>query len=229
MIKETSLDRLSSEKITTRASIVQIDSYNENDRTVEAVFSTEAPVVVFDWDSYRMIPEILLSSGMKFPSQVPMLDNHNRFSVKDQLGSGRNMRVENSETIGILNFANTPDSESALELVREKHLTDVSIGYTTTSVFIEDGESYTHEGRTYNGPLKLALETNIKEISLTPIGADEFAKIRSEDKPMTNKEIDEMKNTNKRLLTELENANSALKVITYNHNKGVSAWRFVSS
>ena len=39
-------------------------TFNEEGRTVEAVISTEQPVMMVDWERMDYVPEILLSSGV---------------------------------------------------------------------------------------------------------------------------------------------------------------------
>ncbi len=76
-----------------RSLAVRASTFSEETRTVEAVISTEQPVEMPDWTRMEMIPEVLLSSGVQMPPsrQVPFLDSHNRHSVKDQLGSARDV------------------------------------------------------------------------------------------------------------------------------------------
>jgi hypothetical protein len=206
------IERLFNDSIFTRSA--RVGTIDEKGRSVEAVFSTENPVMVFDYETYRVVEEVLLMDGMEFPEQIPFLDSHNRYSVKDQLGSGREIRVDGDKLIGRLYFGKSPDAEAAFSLVREGHITDVSIGYISKGFMVEEGADHNHNGRIFKGPVKLSTKTRVKEISLTPIGADEMAKIRSAITRPVDEQIRTMRTENEKLKHDLENAYSALRKIT---------------
>lgn len=167
-----------------RGLTVRAASFDEEARTVEAVISTEAPVPMPDWERMEMIPEVLLTSGVDMPDsrQVPFLDSHNRFSVKDQLGSARSISVEDQEVRATLHFSKQDHGESALGDVRDGHITDVSVGYEVLErTHIGHGEAQVVEGRSFEGPMNVATKWRLREVSLTPIGADDQAKLRGLD------------------------------------------------
>ena len=176
------IKRLMEAGILTRSLAANPASFDDKTRSMEGIFATEAPVRIYDWDRGDIVSEVLLMSGAEFPSQIPFLDSHNRGSVQDQIGSGREMKISGEKLIGRVYFADTQSGAGALQLAKERHITDLSVGYVVReSIWIEDGTTYTHpDGRTFNGPLKLATHWSIKEISLVPIGADEGAKLRSD-------------------------------------------------
>lgn len=162
---------------------------DEAARTVGVVLATEAPAHVWDWER-GSVEEVLLMSGADFPAQVPFLDSHNRYSVENQLGSLRDLRVEGPELHATAFFSETGRAADAFVKVREGHLTDLSVGYAIDdAVWIPDGETAFVDGRTFTGPLRVVRKWRVKEGSLTPIGADEQAKIRSaafpDDQPFT--------------------------------------------
>lgn len=163
---------------------VRADTFKAESRTVEAVISTEAPVPMPDWERMEMVPEVLLSSGVQIParSQMPFLDSHQRRTVKDQLGSARGLTTEDRQLIGTLHFRKTKDADEALEGVREDHLTDVSVGYDVLeSVFVPRNETQTIDGQEFTGPVNVRTKWRPREVSLTPIGADDQAKLRGLD------------------------------------------------
>jgi len=175
------LERLEKEGMSIRSASVVASSLDEKTRSIEGVFSDETPVDVWDWESGGIVKEILLSDGYEMAGQIPFLDSHNRWSVKQQLGSARNMKAENKQLVGRVYFGNTPDAEAAYSLAKDRHLTDLSIGYRPMeSRNLVAGEKYTHkDGRTFEGPVRVVTRTLVKEVSLTPIGANVFAKLRS--------------------------------------------------
>jgi HK97 family phage prohead protease len=166
----------------TRSIQVRADSVDEETRTAEATLSTQNPVEVMDWNRYEVIDEVLLVDGARMPPQIVLLDAHSRFQVANVRGSVTNIRKTDSGIVGTLRFASDADSERAWQLVREGHLTDVSVGYRVDNyVDIPAGKSQDVGGRTYtakNKPLRVATEWRLREVSLVPIGADEEAKIR---------------------------------------------------
>ena len=163
---------------------VRADSFKEETRSVEAVISTENPVSMPDWERMEMVPEVLLSSGVQMPArnQMPFLDSHQRRTVKDQLGSARNLKTDNRELVGTLVFRKAKDAEEALDGVRDGHITDVSVGYDILeTVYVPRNETQTIDGQEFTGPVNVRTKWKPREVSLTPIGADDQAKLRGLD------------------------------------------------
>ncbi len=161
---------------------VRATSLNEESRTIDADISTETPVPMPDWKRMEMIPEVLLASGVQYPKsrQVPFLDSHNRWRVGDQLGSARDIRIEGDKVRGTLHFSSAAESE--FTKVREGHVTDVSAGYEVLKrVYVPAGESKSIAGRSFDGPVNVVTKWRLREVSLTPIGADAQAKLRGLD------------------------------------------------
>jgi hypothetical protein len=165
-----------------RALPVRADTVDEENKSVQATLTTEKPTPMFDWERWEIVPEILRMDGMRsIPrNQVPLLDSHNRWSVNDQIGSVREIEQEEGQLAGTLLF-----SKSAAEIfdkVREGHLTDVSVGYRINKQHhVPKGETATVKGQEYTGPVNIVTDWTLKEASLTPIGADEQAKLRGYD------------------------------------------------
>lgn len=168
-------------------------------RSIEATYTTENAVPMWDWERWERVPEVLRMDGAQWSSrgQVPFLNAHNRNSVDDQLGSGRSIRIDGGEMVGRLHF----DSESTRQFnkVREGHLTDVSVGYEVLDkTYVPKGETQIVSGRSYEGPVNVVTKWRLREISLVPIGADEQAKLRGFDPgrlPPKKKEIFQMNAT----------------------------------
>lgn len=166
----------------TRASVAVVpSSVDEANRSVEFVAATEAPAQVLDPERWEVVDEILMMDGVQIPSnkQVPFLDSHDRQTVAAVLGSMRDFRVEGGKLIGRAYFSKKQLAFDAYLDVANGHLTDVSVGYQVLeSVWIDEGQKYAYNGRTYAGPVKLSTKWALKEVSLTPIGADSGAKAR---------------------------------------------------
>jgi len=163
---------------------VRADSISVEGRTVETTISTETPVLMPDWERMEMIPEVLLTSGVEFPSnrQVPFLDSHNRNANSDQFGSVRSIRVDGNQVAGMLHFSKKQAATDAFNDVVDGHATDVSAGYKViTREFVKHGESRVISGRSFDGPVNVVTKWRLREVSLTPIGADDQAKLRGLD------------------------------------------------
>jgi hypothetical protein len=184
-------DEATRRDIVTRAFSVRAESVNEEERSVEATISTEAPVQVYDWRREAVIDEVLLMSGAQIPAQMPMLANHSRWSLDDVLGSIRNLRVEGESLIGKLFFARSDQAaDKAWNKVQQRHISDVSVGYRVNAATeIRPGESAAIAGRTFTAgtrTLRVVTSWTPKEGSLVPIGADQFAKIREDFRSVSN-------------------------------------------
>jgi hypothetical protein len=161
---------------------------DEKSRSVEVIGASEEPVEIFDWERWEMVREVLLMDGLELPKsrQVPLLDTHSRTNSAAVLGSYREMQTRDGQLIGRSYFSAAPEAEGPYMKLREGHLTDFSAGYRVIgSTWINEGQTAVIRGRSFNGPLRVTDRWRIKELSITPIGADELAKVRSEKQPNT--------------------------------------------
>jgi len=174
--------------ITCRTITARADTIDEQARSVEAVLSTAAVVQVWDWSRCQIIDEVLLSRGVELPEQVVLLENHRRWSLDDVIGSVRNLRVEGDTTVGRLFFDEDGDlADRAWGKYKRGHVRDVSVGYTVTDyVDIPPGQRKTVDGTEYQAKdrvLRITRGWKLREVSATPIGADEGAKTRTDVTP----------------------------------------------
>lgn len=218
MAKKNGMDRIQKAKIITRAFPVSFSTLDEKTRSIMATLATENPVRVYDWESGGYIDEILLADGFVFAEQIPLLDCHARWSVKDQLGSIREISVKDRALVGRAFFSEDDESDRVYIKVKGRHLTDLSIGYITEqTVMVKEGSEYKHtDGRIFKGPVKLSLKTTVKEGSVTPIGADEFSKFRSETagEDVDPERIAALETENRELKANLEAARQAINFLT---------------
>lgn len=163
---------------------------NEEERSIDGVLSTEAPVMIFDWRAGEFVDEILLNSGAQLPSQLPLLAAHDRWSLDSVLGSARGIRSEanvgngHDGLVGRLTFVKgDPEIDRIWNKTRQGHLRDLSVGYSVVEATeLAPGTTAVVAGRSFTaGTRKLRVATRWlpKEVSLTPIGADAGAKTRS--------------------------------------------------
>lgn len=198
-------DPLRHRELVTRSIQLRAETIDENQRSVEAVLATEAPTMVFDLETFRVIEEVLVARGAEFAEQVVMLESHMRCTLDAVLGSIRDLRIEGDHVVGRLVFAAGDErAERAWQKVRQGHITDVSVGYRALeSVDIQPKSSLTLGGKQYTAGERVRRVTTrwrVREGSLVPIGADEWAKIREESGRMPGKE----KTMNERLRAYLE-------------------------
>jgi hypothetical protein len=139
-----------------------------------------------DWAREEYFDEVLLADGARMPSQLPLLDNHQRYSSDSVIGSVRNIRKDGERWIGRAFFMEgDADVEKIWQRVRQGHLKDVSIGYSYERSFVEirKGEKAVVGNRTFEASdsrrKRVVTEWVGKELSTTPIGADQLAKMRS--------------------------------------------------
>ena len=176
-VRDASRGEMSYRSLSVRSSTLDTDN-----RTVDAIVSTETPVLMPDWQRMEMVPEVLQAKGAIIPpsGQVPFLDSHNRSRVSDQLGSARKIATRYNDLVATLHFSSAADSE--FTKVREGHVTDVSAGYEVLKkTYVPKGETQQVNGRSYTGPVNVATKWRLREVSLTPIGADAQAKLRGLD------------------------------------------------
>lgn len=162
---------------------VRSETINVEDRSVIATAATETRVPIIDFSRREIVEEILTAEGGSFPTRMPMLDSHNKETVFSILGGASNAVRRNSEWDLRLEFDTDSPSERAFKKVQKRYITDVSVGYKVLKrEYVEPGQTKTIQGRTYTAgdrPLKVATKWVGREVSVTPIGADRQAKIRS--------------------------------------------------
>jgi hypothetical protein len=175
----------------TRALPMAPESIREADRSFGCVASTETPARMIDYETYTFVDEVLLARGGEFPDTVPLLRNHRRFELEDVIGSAREWRLEaDANQWAARGYIATPANErDGVDVywsrVKDGHLRAVSIGYEVYEFEdIEPGQRKKVAGRFWTaGVRRLRISTKWRghELSLTPIGADSKALIRSTD------------------------------------------------
>ena len=155
----------------------------EHDGPIRAIFATDDPVPMYDIERWSFVPQTLRMDGLENVNQVPMLDSHKRESNADVLGSGRNIQIEESRMTGELVFDMEDEkAASVARKIRAGHITDVSIGYEVVKqTHVAPRQTANVAGRSYTAGehgLNVVTAWRAKEISPTPIGADQAAKIR---------------------------------------------------
>jgi hypothetical protein len=169
-------------ELRTRAGQLCPGSIDLDNHTVEAVLGTQGACFSLDLKTRKSFLEVYLMSGAVLPAQVPLCDTHNRESTSKVLGSVRELRVENDCLVGRIFVAST--EYGVWSKIRDKHLTDVSWGVQPLETSeIKPGKTQEIQGRSFTAPADRSLfvhtKWRLREVSVTPIGSDDRAKIRS--------------------------------------------------
>jgi HK97 family phage major capsid protein len=175
---------LAENKIAVRSAPVVPSSYDEKTHSARFTLATETPCPVFDYERWEIVNEVLMMDGMMMPDrgQIPLLDCHNRSSIEYQLGSCRDLTVQGPMVDCLTVFDSTAEGQRAEIKVREGHVTDISVGYRQIETqFVPLNQKATIKGREFTGPIRVTSQWMPREGSLTPVGADMFAKVRSGD------------------------------------------------
>jgi hypothetical protein len=152
---------------------------NEEKRTVEIVFASETPVKRRTWFD-GPIEEILVCSPEaiklnRLDNGAPLLDNHNRFgSVTNQLGVvvGGSTMIENGRARATVRFSKREVPDEVWKDVKDGIVRNASVGYVVHTYEVTKHDDKPNVYR--------ATEWEPREISLTPVQADEVAGVRSE-------------------------------------------------
>lgn len=171
----------------------KLSTLREEDKSVEFVLSTENPAKVADFERWEIIDEVLIASGVQIPEngKIPLQDSHSRETVLDNLGHVEDIRVENNQVIGRLYFdKNDEKAVKAFNKVRDGHIDSGSVGYNVTEKQrVAKDEKFNFNGKEFIGPLQISTKWALKEYSLVAVGADPFAKARSDENIIKEKNI----------------------------------------
>lgn len=161
------------EPIAFRAISFRADQAREEDRSIPVTLATNKPVKV--WDSYRgeIVDEYLLMSGADIPNQVVMVDSHDHSTVRNVLGSIRELTINGDSVDGRAYFADKPVAREAFNDVRAGHLTDISVGaFRNQERYLASDKTERHEGMQVKGPARLVTRWKPFEGSPVTVGAD---------------------------------------------------------
>lgn len=166
-----------------RADIVP-KTIDDEQRTVEAVFSTGAPVRRTDWYTGRPYIEKLSMDPAhvridRLNAGAPLLDSHAAFSVSDVLGSvvPGSVTLTKGAMMGRVRFSKRDAVQPIWEDVRDGHLRSLSIGYRVNKYAEEPGKT---EGAP---PIRTAVDWEVFEVSMVSVPADANAKLRGAEAP----------------------------------------------
>jgi len=150
---------------------------NKETRTVEVVFATETPVVRMGWDGifYEVLTctkEAVMVDRLN-SGAGPLLDTHNRYSVRNQLGAiePNSVVIKDKECRCTVRFSKNPDVETVWNDVQDGIVRNISVGYNTYEITISEKEG--------QAPVYTATRWEPAEVSLVPVPADYNSAVRS--------------------------------------------------
>lgn len=152
---------------------------NKETRTVEVVFATETPVVRMGWDG--LFYEVLTCSKEAVMAERlnsgagPLLDTHNRYSVRNQLGAiePNSVIIKDKECRCTVRFSKNADVEPVWQNVQDGIVRNISVGYNTYEITVTEKEG--------KAPVYTATRWEPAEVSLVPVPADYNSAVRSAD------------------------------------------------
>jgi len=153
---------------------------NEDDRSVELIFTTGAAVKRRDfWTGKEYVEVLSLDPAHirldRLNDGGPLLDSHRPFSVADQLGAVVPGSVElmKKAVVGRVRFSRRQEVEAIWQDVRDGLVRSVSIGYRIHKFEEKPGKG--EDGP----PIRTAVDWEPFEVSMVPIPADAGAKVRA--------------------------------------------------
>ena len=181
-----------------RASVVP-ESFDEEKRTVEVVWTTGARVYRGGWFS-DFYEELSLDPAHvrmdRLHNGAPLLNGHRGYDAGDVIGVVESARLEKGHGVARVRFAAAdvdPAADAIFRKVKDKILRDVSVGYRVHKMEKVEEE----EG---SAPVYRATDWEPYEISIVPMGADPGGKVRAagETNPCSFQETIKMKRKQKR-------------------------------
>lgn len=163
---------------TREAPIVEV---NEDDRTIEVVWTAGATVKRYDWISGETYMEELVVTDKavrldRLNSGGPVLDNHKAYgSVGDMLAVIDRAWIKNGEGRAIVRFPKAEDDEAADKIfrkIKDGIITRLSCGYRRLKIEVD---------KTKTPKVWRIIDWEPFEISFVTVPADVKAKVRSKD------------------------------------------------
>jgi hypothetical protein len=181
--KKGKLPPLKTDALAMRTVSVQPATADSVKRSVKIVTATENPIDRWDERRGEVVAEVLEMDGMRMrpgATQIPIVDSHDTSTVRNVLGSLRNISVEGDEFGGIAYFASDDESQRAYSKLLDGHITDFSITAQPNEVLeLRTGQKYTtSRGTEVVGPANVITNWTALDASLVATGADSRSTVR---------------------------------------------------
>jgi hypothetical protein len=160
-------------EILTRAATFAPSTFDPAKRSVQVIWSTGAPVNRMDFDGpyverLSLDPEAVDLSQLR---GAPLLDTHDRWSVRNILGVVQDPSVDGQQGIATVRFSERADVAPVMADVQAGIISRVSVGYSV--------QSWNTTKDTQGNRTKTAVRWTPLEISFTALAADRGAHVRS--------------------------------------------------
>ena len=166
----------------TRVATVVPETFNEDKRTVDVIFSTGARVKRGGVFSEPFFEELSLEKKAvnleRLNSGAPFLNNHQSFDLENQIGVVEKAKVDGTIGTATVRFSLRESVEPIFQDVKTGIIRNISVGYSVQK--FEEIETKDGEPKVFR-----AVKWTPIELSAVPAGADNGAKIRSESEKYT--------------------------------------------
>jgi len=155
-----------------------VETANDEDRSVELVFSTGAAVERYDWmKDTRYLEQLEISKKAIRVARLntaPLLDAHSAWSITDQIGTvvAGSFRIDGTDAIVRVRFSAREAVAGIWQDVKDRIIQNVSVGYRVHK-FEEDATGAI--------PVRTAVDWEPYEVSMVPMPADVGAKVRNHE------------------------------------------------
>jgi hypothetical protein len=183
MPKKEKLPPIKAKCLAMRSVNVQQSTADATVRSVRVVTATENPVERWDESRGMVVAEVLEMDGMQLrpgAKQIPIVDSHDTSTVRNVLGSLRELNITGDEFGGTAYFASDDESQRAYKKLVEGHITDFSITAQPNEIMeLRAGQSYTtSRGTEVIGPANVITNWTPLDASLVATGADSRSTVR---------------------------------------------------
>ncbi len=167
--------RESNAALETRYAVPRPSTFDEANRTVEAVIASSAPVP--RQDARGAFHEILDPAGLDVAGSrgASVLDSHNQHGLDNVLGVLDDLRVDGDEVVGTIRFSERAEIEPMVTDVRNGVIRHLSVGYEV---------SKWADGQVGATRTKTAQSWVIREVSFVSVPADRNARTRTDERTL---------------------------------------------
>ena len=152
------------------------ETINVEERTVELVWSTGAPVKRSSWSRGDYIEELSMAPKAvrldRLNAGAALLDAHESFSLRSQIGVVLRAWLDGNFGRALVKFSQRDEVISIFQDVQDGIYRNVSVGYKVHK---------TERDETGDMPVERAVDWEPYELSLVPIPADAGAQVRSDE------------------------------------------------
>lgn len=157
------------------------NTFNKEDRTIEVVFATETPVKMYNWRTGEWFWEILeiSESAINFErfgtGRANVLDTHYSYQLKNIIGVVRKAWIDPStkEARALVQLSSRDDIEGIIRDIQEGITSNISVGYSVQEYLVSETDS--------DLPTYRATKWTPAELSFVPIPADHNSGSRSQE------------------------------------------------